>query len=192
MRNLIEVLFPRQKISRQEYEESLAEGGIEEPRLFRGLTEQEKNFLEKNFRFSLTLRNNFWWVVSGSLIADFLFLYTLYKFIFENKAGEFFVWSVLLFTILASLQISIVTIALKVTDRYYDLRAPVFKVQGKAVLSKTQKESFCIRVRGVFFNSAEQPDLSSALENIDLAEEIPVEYSPRTKHVWKIYKTEDI
>jgi hypothetical protein len=81
-------------------------------------------------------------------------------------------------------------------DRNFDLdlRSPVFIIQGKLrrtdVISDIHHEKEAWGVRDLVIRVENYPELLK--EDLNEGEEVKVEYSPFTKHVWKIYKTEDI
>lgn len=122
------------KMRRESYEESLDEGGIEEGKPLRNLTESEKNYL----------------------------------------------------------------VMLKTDNAYIDSRSPVFKVQGKALVDRLLKRKedkriyYTLNIRGYTFGGDQLNGVLADLPQAKIWPETAVEYSPRTKHVWKIYKVEDI
>lgn len=124
------------KMKKEEYIESLAEGGIEEARIFRNLTDDEKDYLLKIFHGS------------------------------------------------------------KKNDVYLDYRSPVFKVQGKAIKQVLYKESeknhILLKVRNQNFDETSSQDLEEFFNAIKEGDEVAIEYSPRTKHVWRMYKAKDL
>ncbi len=125
------------KMEKSHYQESLKEGGVEEARIFRNLTEIERAYLVE---------------ISKA----------------RNK-----------------------------NDYYLDSRSPVFRVQGnvfKQIIptSKRGRRHLLLRVRNQGFTEKSSPDLEKFFDSIKEGDEIAVEYSPRTKHVWKIYKTQDL
>lgn len=86
----------------------------------------------------------------------------------------------------------------KKDDYYLDSRSPVFRVQGnvfRQVLytgKKTGKRHLLLKVRNQSFNGAYNYEFENFFGSVKEGDEIAVEYSPRTKHVWKIYKTHDL
>ena len=82
------------------------------------------------------------------------------------------------------------------TDFYLDSRSPVFRIQGSAlsevIFYQDGKPHNALHIRGKTFAGDELEQVKNILSSIKEDKEYAVEYSPRTKHVWKIYKTEDI
>lgn len=95
------LFFPFEEIKAKEYQESLKEGGIKEPRPFRDLTEEEKAELKSSFRFSLQIRSSFWWIILASLVADAVFIYATLRFFISGSGNIFYgIFSGSLFLIL--------------------------------------------------------------------------------------------
>ncbi len=87
----------------------------------------------------------------------------------------------------------------KKNDFYLDSRSPVFKVQGRAFKQvlyrggdKKDKNHILLKVRDQNFDENSSRDLEEFFSIIKDGDEVAIEYSPRTKHVWKMYKTEDL
>jgi hypothetical protein len=177
----------RRKIREEERAESLREGGIEEPRILRELTGEETAKLKGFHNTSKLVTDNLWWLLPGSIIVDLLIFWFLYTYpeMDEDLRDVFF--------LPFAIQFLLISLALKEVPRYLDLRSPVYRVQGKFLEGGSTKSTFVFKVRGVKFKISHTS--AAALfrrEKLKEEDEVAVEYSPRTKHVWKIYKTPDI
>ncbi len=84
----------------------------------------------------------------------------------------------------------------KKNDFYLDSRSPVFKVQGEAfkqiLYIEDGKTHILLKVRNQNFDETSSQDLEEFFNTIKEGDEIAIEYSPRSKHVWKMYKTQDL
>lgn len=173
------------QIVKNEKLESLKEGGIEEPKIYRELQPDEKDWLTKFHKTSYKIVNNIWWLLPLIVIVDIFFVVWIFNapsIDYLNKVIE------PIFFLSFPIQLLLASLAAKEISLYLDLRSPVFKVQGKVVNLTKTKYGIKFKVKSIGFRVREK-DLTVNLINYD---EVVVEYSPHTKHIWKIYKTEDI
>jgi hypothetical protein len=95
-------------------------------------------------------------------------------------------------TAIIVIQLFLFGVAFKANRMYLDLRSPVFRVQGKAIKDFRGKY-LSVTVRNLKFSKSyfnwDLENLSSRFKN---GSEVAVEYSPRTRKVWKIYSTKDL
>lgn len=181
--------FTKKRIEKEERLESLYEGGIEEPHAFRELTHEEKEHLKRMYKNSLLVKEKFWLIIPIFLVIDGFIL----KWLWNNEVLEEGMIHVAGWTFF--LEGAVIIYGLKHWQRYLDLRSPVFKTQGKAikqVVHGNNKTSYFITIRRLKFAKANLAKIEEFYNSIDDFDEIAVEYSPRTKQVWKIYKTEDL
>ena len=187
--------YKKRKIEKEEWRESISEGGIEEPRPFRDLTEEEKKILEKKHRWSQLILNNLWWLIPLFIIVDIFLGINLFRYWSDyasHRTGRYITeFAAFVFFI----QIYLGSLAAAEGIWYSDLRSPVFRVQGKVIKEKFVRRSgtdYYVTVRKIRFSDTDYPDLKGMFEYLQDGDEIAVEYSPRTKRVWKMYKTEDL
>ena len=75
------------------------------------------------------------------------------------------------------------------------MRSPVYKVQGRAIKERVMTKNrtyYYITVRKIKFSDLDYIEMVDFFDAIKDKDEIAVEYSPRTKHVWRMYETEDL
>lgn len=182
------------KVRLEERLESLEEGGVEEPHPLRDLTPKEKEILDKRYKAALSWRNKIWLLVPLFFTVDVLF-YKLSSFIIENAPASFpFSPSITLLIIIFSQSI-LVLYGLSNWPYYLDSRSPVFRVQGKALkhlVEGSHSNLHYITIRDITFYPIDYPNFVDFFNSINDIDEVVVEYSPRTKQVWKMYKTEDL
>ena len=127
------------EISKDENLETLLEGGVEEKRIHRELTDTEKSLLERFFR----------------------------------ESG----------------------------DKKFDLdrRASVFRIQGRITkaIKEARQGDFVelipqVFVRGLKITPENYPPLLAIEKDFENDDEVVAEFSPHSKHVWNLYKTEDL
>lgn len=172
----------KRKVEKEEYQETLVEGGIEETRPSRDLTEKEKTELTRLYRESKLIGENLVLIVIAFILIDLVLI-------------SLFLLNIpfLLFAII--LEGTAISLGLKERSRYLDLRSPAFRVQGKAIkekISGKRRDYYYLTIRKIKFSEENYKDLSNFYFTINDQDEVAVEYSPRTKHVWKMYKTQDL
>jgi hypothetical protein len=193
------------RMAKEDREESLKEGGVEEPRILRELNPSEKSELTKLSKNFLKYKHLLWILAPLFLIADIYLIYTLPPIVRESISSTVMNpistdnFLLLFFgSVIIPLQLWFLQISLREYPSTLDLRSPVFGVQGRAVKTTdgnkgNQPMYYYLTVRGVRFTSQFNNDLvRETFDSFEEGNEVAVEYSPRTKHVWKIYKTEDI
>src|SRR3989344_4278386 len=176
------------QIEKEERLESLNEGGIEEPRIIRELTDKEKEDLGRFHKTSKLIVDNIWWILTVMLAIDSLGVYWIFNS--EPKFTEDVIQPVYAF--LLAVQLAIAGIAANETPLYRDLRSPVFRVQGKAIKEKIQRKGgydYFVTVRRIKFSADNSPEIKDVFETFENEDEVAVEYSSHTKRVWKMYKT---
>lgn len=166
------------RASKEEKLEGISEGYVEESTIFRELTEAEKVILQGKRRLPLKV------IKYGSALILFFLIFDLFFLFYPFSLG-------LLGYLLFSSQFVLILIALRERSIYLDLRSPVFKVQGK-IFPQESDGSYSFKVKGLKFNLSMNSELGSTYAKFNSFEEVIVEYSPRTRHVWRICKTEDI
>lgn len=185
----------KKRIEKEEYQESLREGGIEEARPFRELAADEKVFLTHFHKGSKRIVDNGWWIICLFLFIDI----GIVIWILNSTDPEFtekVIGRIAAFALF--FQLILAAVAAKEIKFYQDLRSPVFKVQGRAIkeiynsLGGKRDNRYWITVRKIKFSHENYPDMLDFMKTIKDGEEIAVEYSPHTKHIWKMYKTADI
>ncbi len=190
------------EIVKEERIETLQEGGIEEARILRDLTEAESRELTKLSRNFSRFKNFPWAIIPFLLVIDVFLMITLPPIIKEliDTNPLNLQESLILFfgPLVIPLQAWIIQISLRERPSYLDLRSPVFGIQGRAQKATDGKKGdqpfyYYITVRNIIFSSQFNNDeVRKIFDSIQEGDEVVVEYSPRTKHVWKIYKAEDI
>lgn len=93
------------------------------------------------------------------------------------------------------MQGAVLSLGYKEQARYQDLRAPIFRVQGEIIKEKIRgrhSTKYYITVRRIKFSEEQYFSLSKVFDEFHDGDEVAVEYSPYTKHVWKLYKTPDL
>ncbi len=192
------------RIIREEREESLREGGIEEPRSLRELTSEEFRILHDIHQTSKKIVDNIWWLLLLFVIIDVAMIFALFQASTNQYLINFFsitgdndfggaVTAVFVFVVI--IQGAIITTALQEVPRYLDLRSPVYRVQGRAIKEEVARrygKDYYITVRRIKFSDQNYHLLQDFYSTIREEDEVAVEYSPRTKHVWKMYKTQDL
>jgi len=111
----------------------------------------------------------------------------------QSESGTKVIAVLALITIGISLELGVVGVAFMEKDFYLDLRSPVFRAQGALIKNFSDKKRGYIIVRGLKFTSnfGNEP-LHFLTKDFKEGDEVAVEYSPRTKQIWKIEKTKDI
>lgn len=186
----------RSYIAQEERAESVNDGALEEPQVFRNLNQEEELEFETIVNSASRIRRNRVWLAILFLLMDYVYA-LIFRYTFDLQKTNFPSFSIFFFFVLligfvlTIFQLVTLEEYHKENDYYLDLRSPVFKVQGKLIKEVLDEKRHLLIVRGLKFSARE---LYSIKEDHHLKEgdEIAVEYSPRTKHVWKIYKTEDI
>lgn len=181
--------YEKKRIAKEERLESIQNGGIDEPRPFRELTTSEKMKMLVMFKNSQRIRDNFWILIPIITIFDVYFLFEIItgkidiaKLNFEN-----------VFYIVA-IEIILIAYGLDYWSRYLDLRNPVFRVKGKAIKEIVRGEHATfhyITVKNLKFSDFDYNNFPAFFDSIEDKDEVIAEYSPRTKHVWKMYKAKD-
>lgn len=186
---LPDILFEikKRKIEREEWKESIHEGGVEEPRPLRSLLPEEKKELEDSHRNLKRVVDNGWWLFFFFGTFDVAGIFLILRF------GLEFTKDVVApaYSIAFIIQFFLVGLAVKERPTYLDLRSPVFRVQGQIIKEKIQGRygpRFYITVRRIKFSESNASELPRLFDNLIDGNEIAVEYSPRTKRVWKIFK----
>lgn len=187
----------RKIIQEIELKESLNEGGLEEPTSYRDLLPSEKVTLEKIIKEQNKLINNVWLRLM-LLIGLFILAFRFHIYLLDSKNiiwiiyyPVMFVFEIILLFYTAK---TVISYFLK-QNIYHDLRVQVFKAAGKLIKEKTSyigAKKYTIIVRGVEFSHDSLVDVIEAVEQLGDGDQVAIEYSPSTKHVWKIYKTEDL
>lgn len=199
---------------KRDLKESLAEGGIEEPHQYRDLSDAERMFLESNlksFRFFDYPPFFSPWFILVEIIVSLV--------IFSAFGGLFDAFSLFIYLSPAvRLGISfLITLAFlfwlfnvlsrSAREYYYDLKLPVMRVQGSfspcSEFAKVdlKEHPFLFRVRGLLFSvprdflvepGGNSRRLLDTLSRLRAGDEIAVEYSPYSHHVWNIERVKDI
>ncbi len=133
--------------------------------------------------------DNSWWLLPPILVADILIA------VIFIRSGSFTSDSIDPILVLVVIELSIIGVIRKESLQYLDLRSPVYRVQGKLIKEKHYRKrgvDYSVIVRQQKFSDKECPDLPSVFDKFETGDEVVVEYSPHTKHVWKMYKTQDI
>jgi len=187
----IVLIHKKRKFEKEEWEENLREGGIEEPHTFRNLSPEEEQSLHDLYRTSKMIMDNGILLILVFGLFDILGMFWILNS--SREALNDIIFPV--YTIGFLIQIALAGVAAKEMPRYLDLRSPVFKVQGQVIKEKIKNRrstDYYVTIRRIKFSEEDYPSLSQFFYEIQDGDEIAVEYSPRTKHVWKMYKTEDI
>lgn len=175
-----------------EFKENINSGSIHEAKILRDLTNDEKQSLKKrsNSIGSISKIYSFWsFVAFIMLFLSFLLIGLLNNL---SSTSYYFIFilivPVIVFTLFRQ-------IFLKGEGPIYqDLRSPVFEVRGRLIKkileeNKQFKEThMAFIIRGVEFDSFENPQIRANWEKWIEGEEVRVEYSPFTKHIWKTEK----
>lgn len=180
--------FLRLKRQREkEFKENVTHGAHEEPHILR-----ELDILEKEILLSKHKTVKFWvgvnhFTIPINLAIIFVFVYFGFKkSLFEsNNYVELSFYPVLI--------LGVQILAVFAEQRmYFDLRSPVFAVKGeliKYIVNKGKRGPQKVFViRGVEFNIKENRDVEYYWNRWSDGDNIVVEYSPKTRHIWKIEK----
>lgn len=180
----------RERLKKREFKDSVNEGAEDEPRAIRELTADEQKILFSKRRWSGIVLNHIWWLAILFSVFDIILILKLIdKFAF---LGDPILVST--FAIVLAVQWVIISVALAESKHYFDLRSPVYRVQGKVLLGLLLPQSSkSIEIRGVKFDIASISGLVDKIQGgyFKNGDEVVVEYSPRTKHVWKLNKAEN-
>lgn len=187
--NIMSKTFYRKKeIQIDERNESLKEGGSKESHPFRDLSDVERKQIFTMYKNAEWFRNKFWFLIPLFLFIDVLFVYGFITGLISlsDKIDSFF--------FLIIIEVLLILYGLSYWKKYLDLRSPVFRVQGKAIKEKVSGErdvSYYLTIRNIRFSEKNYDELRTFFDSINDEEEVVVEYSPRTKHIWKIYKDKE-
>lgn len=180
--------FLRLKRQRErEYKENLTRGSYEEPHILR-----ELDILEKEVLLSRHKTVKFWvginhFTIPINLAVIFVFVY----FGFKNNLFESSDYIKLLLVPVLILAFQIRAIFAE-QRMYFDLRSPVFAVKGgliKYIVNRGKRGPRKVFViRGIEFNDRENPQIDKYWSGWGDGATVYVEYSPFSKHIWKIEK----
>lgn len=189
---LILVLFPkyftRWKLRKQrekEHKENLETGALGEPKIIRSLDLLEEHILkEKHKGINFWVKINHYTIPLNVAIILFGLYLGVQKGYFNND--DYFELMVYPVAILVG-QISLIFSEGRI---YNDLRSPVFVVRGELIKvlkeRRKRRDLKVFVVRGVHFNSDENMDVGYYWDKWTDGDRVYIEYSPFTKHIWKI------
>lgn len=188
----------RKRVREEEKKESMSEGGIEEPHAIRELTEQEKEELNRLVQNSKGFQSSVWFQGTLALAILIVFYFALKNYFGLFSRSFFWFMSLLPFVLGATVLLVFASVRaisnyFKRDDPYYDLRAPVFRVQGRLIKEESmfgERKIANFIVRGIKISNQDLIKASHRL--FKDGDEVVIEYSPRTGHVWKFHKTEDL
>jgi hypothetical protein len=178
-------------VAREEYLENLQEGGIEEPRPLRSLSKEEAVTLRSVHKRLQWIAGKISLLVILFIFIDVVFFLAITWSVLSSIIGEV----VMILVLVLIFEGWVIVEAFKERKRYLDLRSPVFKVQGKAIKGLTtgeERDNYYIIVRSIKFSDRNYGGMKNFYRSIKDEDEVAVEYSPRTKHVWKMNKTQDL
>lgn len=167
------------------------------PQPYRSLTLEESSWLQTQIDNNNSNRPIFFkYIVISIIIAIASFL--IGKFLPQQYtifAGIIFLVSLISIIIFF---IGFIT-SLSVNKYKDDLREKVFRVEGNVFKERVARGlglpyGYVVTVRGAEFNFDElsAASLVNFYNTIDQKDHISVEYSPNTKHIWKISKTPEV
>lgn len=165
----------------------MTSGGVDEPHILRHLDPLEIEVLKSKHKTV-----NFWVSINHYTIP--LNLLVIFLAIFFGIKNDLFTkdddYSDLLVYPIAILYVQLLAIF---TERriYSDLRSPVFTVSGELIKvekrrKKKNKKIFVIR--GLEFDNDENSDVAHYWDKWFDGDKLHIEYSPFTRHIWKIEK----
>lgn len=187
----------RKLIREAELKESSNEGGLEEPTAYRDLLPNEKVTLETIIKDQNKLINN-GWLRLILLIGFSILAFRFHIYLADSKNQIWIIYYPAMFVFEVVLFFYVVNTVIKYFQKqniYHDLRVQVIKAAGKLIKEETsykREKKYTIIVRGVEFPHDSLVDVREVVEHLSDGEHVAIEYSPSTKHVWNIYKTEDI
>lgn len=169
--------FKKRRVDREERREDVMNSGIERPQPFRPLSGGEKQVLGRKDKFPRWVLHNRFWIIAAFIIMDLVLLAT-------DVFAPFIIFAL-------AIEIYLLFKAHLATEYSLDFVSPIFRVQGQAlkkIIKSRYSTYYYLTVREVTFSNKEYPQLPNFLFHINEEQEVSVEYSPHTKHVWKMYK----
>lgn len=188
--------FERQK--EKEFKENLAFDAKGEPHVLRSLTELERNILIKEHKEVYQVSKIMHFIIPLFVVAVFTIAYFVYKYwSMSNMGGDFLGIIFIPFPALIFLNVFSYYYYkhLRKNDLDKDLRSPVFAVKGELLKGKVRQRNrilnnplYTFFIRGVEFNNKENTQIDKYWSDWGEGAIVFVEYSPFTKHIWKIEK----
>ena len=179
----------RKRQGRKDFKENIEKSAVREPQVLRELRGDERDSLAVNHKLAVKyIQTNPVIIPANLLLIAIIFIVGL-----QNNLLHETVFLLVLYILTSVLALQ-VRYTLRERKIYSDLRSPVFKVEGELLKrfkgtgskGKSPKRSFTIR--GVQFNNDENQLIDENWEKWSDGDTVSVEYSPFTKHIWKIEK----
>ncbi|MDP2633060.1 MAG: hypothetical protein Q8P25_05070 [Candidatus Curtissbacteria bacterium] len=177
----------RIKVQREkEFVQNINDNALGEPHILRDLDLLEQHVLkEKHIGAYRFVKLNHYLIPLNALAIGI----TAYFGVFKNYLNaDLFVDIVIYLSFALFAQIGLI---FKENSMYKDLRSPVFRVTGSLLKFLTTKRKRKIKkfvIRGVPFDSEENRDIENFWDKWNEGDKVYIEYSPFTKHIWKIEK----
>lgn len=185
---IVSLQVRRARIQRKrEFKENIESGALGEPRAIRELTKEESAILRRyQTGVYVWTRNNY--VSTIIFLFPLLLLFLGFKFDLFVNVGYLLILGIIL-----SILAFFVVWAFKEEKLYKDTISPVFGISGvlvKRSLISNRGDVYtgAFVIRGIKFESDENPQVEGLWDSLKDGDRLSIEYSPFTKHIWKIEK----
>lgn len=186
----IKTKFERQR--EKEFQQNVTVDATGEPQVLRSLDEFEKQILinEHKQEYQLVKFNHYF--VPLFAVSLFVIFYLAYRFwgVFSNFRAYLEVFTRVT-GLMAVIFSGYMYKYIRENNLDKDLRAPVFVLKGELLKWEMKQKDKTINyftVRGVDFSDKENPQVDIYWKDWAEGTVLKVEYSPFTKHIWKIDK----
>lgn len=187
--------FVKTKFEKQrekEFAQNLDFDATGEKHILRYLDETEKQILinEHITEYKLAKLNHF--IVPTFILVSVIFIYFVWRFWdYFDKDSDYMELVLRIAIIFGGIFGGYYYKYVRENNLYKDLRAPVFGVRGELLKREVRSKRVTLNyfvVRGLEFSDVENPQIDIYWNDWNEGDTINVEYSPFSKHIWKIEK----